>query len=280
MSLALRFLFICSVLIGPAASAAPEIPALTGRVVDQANLLGPAKASELSALLEAHESKTSNQVVVLTVKNLQGHDIAGFALETARHWALGQEGRDNGVLLLIAKQEKKIRIEVGYGLEGDLPDAWAKRIIHGVIRPHFKNGDFDSGIVEGTQAIVGSIEGSYTPPEKKVSGKADLFIPLGLISLIGLSGLLKGKVPSRFLNGAVGGGFMGTVVGIATGTWYFGVLAALAAGLFMALSGSRGGGSGGSGLPRSERRHSMGRSGGGFSGGGGGFGGGGASGGW
>lgn len=280
MSFALRLLFLCSIFVASQASAAPEIPPLTGRVVDLAGLLSPASEAELSSLLAAHESKSSNQVVVLTVPDLQGHDIAGFALETAREWALGQDGRDNGVLILIAKKEKKMRIEVGYGLEGDLPDAWAKRIIQSEMRPAFKQGDFDGGIMNGTQAVVGAIEGSYTPAEPKESGKETLFIPLGLVSIIGLSGLLKGKVPSQYLNGGIGGSFAGGMVGLATGTWYLGVLAALAFGLFLAFGRSGGGGAGGTGVPRSDRRSSFGSSGGGFSGGGGGFGGGGASGGW
>ena len=139
------------------------VPPLSGRVVDQAAILSPDTEMEVTNILATHEEATSNQVVVLTVGSLQGEVLEEYSLSVARAWQLGQEGRNNGVLLLIAYADRKMRIEVGYGLEGDLPDVKARRIIDNDIRPYFRNQDFDGGVLNGVRAIVGTIEGSYEP---------------------------------------------------------------------------------------------------------------------
>ena len=122
------------------AQSTPDFPELTGRVVDRADML-PAKVERrLSQMLEAHEQSTTEQVVVVTLPNLQGYAIEDFGYQLGRHWGIGQEGEDNGALLLVAKDERRIRIEVGYGLEGRLTDATSATIINQIITPAFRQG--------------------------------------------------------------------------------------------------------------------------------------------
>ncbi|MEM7348526.1 MAG: TPM domain-containing protein [Chloroflexota bacterium] len=147
------------------ALAQPAIPQLSGRVVDHTAILSAETENEVTALLKAHEEATSNQVVVLTIGSLDGVVLEEYSLDVARTWQLGQADKNNGVLLLIAYVDRKIRIEVGYGLEGDLPDIKAKRIIDGDITPYFRNQDFDGGVRNGVMAILGTIEGTYEPAE-------------------------------------------------------------------------------------------------------------------
>ncbi|MGM0570533.1 TPM domain-containing protein [Marinobacter sp.] len=234
-----------SLLQAPAwGQAAPEFPELTGRVVDEAGMLSPDDESALTELLAAHEEATTNQVVVVTLPDLQGYEIEEFGYQLGRHWGIGQEGRDNGALLIIAEDERAIRIEVGYGLEGQLTDAASSAIINQVITPAFRKGEFSQGIINGAGAMVRVLGGAPVPegqaasdPEEKPNLFAVIVFFIIIVSFISL----------------VGGGRGGRGRGI------------LAAGALMGAGmGGRGGGFGG----------------GGFSGGGGGFGGGGASGGW
>ncbi len=149
-----------------------DVPPLSGRIVDQARLLPPDLAAALSSELEAHEVKTGNQVAVLTIASLEGEPLEEYAHRVATTWRLGQKGTDNGVLLLVVKRERKVRIEVGYGLEGVLTDARASRIIREEIVPRFRVGDFPGGIAAGLQAIVGTIEGTYTAPVRQPAPQA------------------------------------------------------------------------------------------------------------
>ena len=137
-----------------AALAAPKFPALTGRVVDEAGILSSQVRAQLTDMLAKQEQATTNQVVVATVKSLQGYEIRDYGYQLGRYWALGQKDKDNGVLLLVAPKERKVTIEVGYGLEGTLTDVLSNDIIQNHILPYFKKGDFDAGIVAGTQAIL------------------------------------------------------------------------------------------------------------------------------
>ena len=148
-------------------AAALDFPPLSGRVVDAAVVLGAAEERRLTEKLAGHESETSNQVVVVTLPSLQGTTIEDFGYQLGRHWGIGQEGRDNGVLLIVAPSERKVRIEVGYGLEGDLPDAIAKTIIEQEILPAFRSGDLPGGIAAGVDAILAAIAGSYEPKQEK-----------------------------------------------------------------------------------------------------------------
>jgi len=229
-------------------SAAPEFPALSGRVVDNAELLTPAQEQAISERLAAEEQQSSNQIVVVTLADLQGYDIADYGVRLGREWGIGQEGTDNGALLLIAPNERRVRIEVGYGLEGALPDATASSIIRNDIQPAFRQGDFAGGINAALTSIFAAIQGEYQAP---AGGGADRQSVSSLQALLYLIGLV---VFTFFLSfGGLGrkGGRRGAGL------------------MFLPMGmGGFGGGSGG------------GFGGGGFGGGGGGFGGGGASGGW
>ena len=145
------------------ASAQPAVPALTGRVVDLAEILSPEAEAALTARLAAHEDSTSNQIAVLTVPSLEGAVLEEYATEVFRTWGLGQAELDNGVLLLVARDDREIRIEVGYGLEGSLTDARAGRIIRNEMTPRFRNGDFDGGVLAAAEAIVDAAEGRAEP---------------------------------------------------------------------------------------------------------------------
>jgi uncharacterized membrane protein YgcG len=147
--------------------AALSFPALTGRVVDEAGLLTPAERQSLTDMLAAYEQKTTNQVVVVTLKSLQGTSIEDYGYQLGRHWGIGQKGKDNGALLIVAPNEHKVRIEVGYGLEGELTDAASKLIIENIIVPAFKSGRFGPGIVAGTGAILKVLSGDETGAEMR-----------------------------------------------------------------------------------------------------------------
>jgi uncharacterized protein len=138
---------------------AADVPYLTGRVVDNAEVLKPATRDQIAALLKAHEDKTSNQIAVLTLSTLDGESVEGYATRVFEGWKLGQKGKDNGVLVVVVPNDRKMRIEVGYGLEGTLPDVGAARIIRNVMTPAFKAGDYDKGVGEGVAAIVATLEG-------------------------------------------------------------------------------------------------------------------------
>jgi uncharacterized protein len=150
------------------ASADLKLPALTGRIVDLADVLGAEAEATLTEQLAAHEERTSNQVVVATVPSLQGYDIERFANDLFRAWGLGQKDRNNGVLLLVAPNEREVRIEVGYGLEGTLTDALSADIIQNRILPRLCDGDLAGGITSGTEAILEVLDGpTYRPQNAK-----------------------------------------------------------------------------------------------------------------
>ena len=139
-------------------------PKLSGRVVDNANLLSTSTKQQLVALLKTHEDKTSNQVVVVTLKSLQSRTIEEFGYQLGRHWGIGQEGKNNGVLLVVAPNERKVRIEVGYGLEGTLTDAISRSIIESKILPEFRSGDMSGGIIVGVNTLLPILEGVEFQP--------------------------------------------------------------------------------------------------------------------
>jgi uncharacterized protein len=227
---------------GPAQ--ALEVPPLQGRVNDLANLLSPRARQDIDAQLRAYEAATGHQMAVLTVPTLDGDPIEDFTIRVVEAWQLGRKGADDGILIFVALQEKQIRIEVGYGLEGDLPDISAGRIVRDVMAPAFKAGDVALGITRGISTVAQATggEGNYKAPPPRQRRE-----PRGGISPY----FLLVIVLFLFLGG--GRGMGGFIIGSALG------------GL------GRGGGFGGGGGSRDS---------GGFRGGGGGFGGGGASGGW
>ncbi len=160
---ALLLLAIGLLSLGQWVLAAPQFPKLTGRVVDNAELLSTSERERLTSLLAEHESQTTNQVVVVTLKSLQGYGIEDFGYQLGRHWGIGQEGKDNGVLLIVAPTERKVRIEVGYGLEGTLTDALSRNIIEVLILPAFKAGNYGTGIRRGTEGVLAALGGTYKP---------------------------------------------------------------------------------------------------------------------
>jgi uncharacterized protein len=152
-----------------------DVPYLTGRVVDNAEILKPDTRKRLADTLRQHEQKTTNQIAVLTVPTLQGESVEEYAVRVFEQWKLGHKGKDNGVLLVVAPQDRRMRIEVGYGLEGVMPDAIAARIVRSVMTPRFKDGDYDGGIAQGVDAIVAHLEGKGAPAaaEPTASGGAE-----------------------------------------------------------------------------------------------------------
>lgn len=242
MTMMLRALLPLLLLWTAALQAAPAFPTLSGRVVDEAALMSRKQAHQLTQQLAAFEKRSGIQLVVVSVDSLDGETIEEYGYQLGRHWGIGQKGKNNGVLLLIAQDERKVRIEVGYGLEGALPDAIAANIIQTRILPAFKRGDMVAGVVAGSQSIMKALAGEYQPADNNNNNKGGI-----------LSDLWR---------------FFHTVIVLI-------VIMILHSGGGWLRGGRRTGGFGGGSSGRSS-----GRSGGGFRGGGGSFGGGGASGGW
>lgn len=244
---------------------AGEVPPLKGRVNDHARILSPTVHQLLSERLAAYEQKTGHQLAVLTVPSLSGDPIEDYSIRVVEAWKLGKKGADDGILLLVASGDRKMRIEVGYGLEGSLPDAAAGRIVRDVMAPHFKRGDFDGGVLAAVNAIFAATGGESLIDAGALSagrhlgapGAAQTTKPVGTLGWF-LTGLLKlaffgifvlvilGIIVANFLRGARSGGVF------------------VSSGGFGSSDGGSFGGSSDSG----------------FSGGGGSFGGGGASGDW
>lgn len=150
--------FLAALFLTSLAFAQIQVPDLTGRVVDNANMLPAVEEAQVDEMLRVHEEQTGNQVVVVTLQSLDGRTIEEFGVELGRAWGIGQAGQDNGVLLIVAPNERQVRIEVGYGLEGDLTDAQASGIIQNAIIPEFRTGDRVKGIVDGVRAILETLE--------------------------------------------------------------------------------------------------------------------------
>ena len=209
-----RFLFLLLCLcILPFSAGAFDVPPVQGYVNDFAGLLSPAAKSQIETFLRNFEASDSTQVVVVTVPNLQGEPIDMVALQIAEAWKIGQKGKDNGALLLIGKEDRKMRIEVGRGLEGRLTDLLAGRIVDNEIAPRFKKGDFEGGIAAGVNAIAQSVRGEYkgtgkTGGRKKNAGAWWLF-PL-LFFVLPLLGRMSGSGRGRHSGGYwIGGGGFG-----------------------------------------------------------------------
>ena len=268
------FLILLWSMIG-VAHAAPEFPALTGRVVDDAGLLSTSARAQLTQLSEQYERTTSNQLVVVTVKSLQGNPVEDFGYQLGRFWGIGQKGQNNGVLLIVAPNEREVRIEVGYGLEGKLTDALSSHIIQGQILPRFKLGDYEGGVIAGAQAIVAVFAGEELPAPVATPSLRAPQMPIPALLIFGvMAGQFLARFLSRVFAGTLVGAVAAAVVWFTSGAVLMSVLAGIGIFVFVALSG-RGGG-----MPWMGGRGGGGFGGGGFSGGGGSFGGGGASGRW
>lgn len=245
------FAFFC--LLAAPAFAAPSFPALSGRVVDDAKILNDSTKADLEQKLAALESRTSRQLVVVTLTSLQGYDISDYGYQLGRAWGIGQAKLNNGVLFLIAPKERRARIEVGYGLEPILTDAFSSLILQRSVLPQFRSNDYDAGVVAGVDALIEQLSLETSQAEARAAAAAQA------------SGRGQGEEPSL---GAI---FIVLAIVFAIirifGGW--GALPLLMMGGGPRRGGGFGGGFGGGGF-----------GGGGFGGGGGSFGGGGSSGSW
>ena len=152
---------------------AADVPYLTGRITDNAQLLSPEVNRSLSDSLQAHEKRTGNQIAVLTIATLDGESIEDYAVRVFESWKLGRKGKDNGVLIVVVPNDRRMRIEVGYGLEGTLTDAMAGRIVQNVMTPKFKNGDFNGGIADGARAVIELLEGGELQESGVATGSTE-----------------------------------------------------------------------------------------------------------
>ncbi|MEM8593862.1 MAG: TPM domain-containing protein [Pseudomonadota bacterium] len=263
--------------------AAPNFPALSGRVVDQANVLDASMRTSIASTLAAHEDKTGQQVVVVTLSSLEGYDISEYGYQLGRHWGIGQQEANNGVLFIIAPTERKVRIEVGYGVEGVLTDGLSHQIIQQNVLPAFRRMDYPGGIQAGVSQIVHWLAADPEALRDRQAAAQQLEQQSGLtgvflLVLFFLAPMLR-SVSKRFGEKVM---FAGALVAGGITWWltlqvlfalfvaaFFWVASLGRTGALVSGGHSGGGGFGGGGL-----------GGGGFSGGGGSFGGGGASGGW
>lgn len=282
---------LSSFLFAAAAWAAVAVPPLQSRVTDLTGTLTGQQRSALEQTLAEFEARKGAQIAVLLVPTTEPETIEQYAVRVEETWKLGRKGVDDSVLLVIAKQDRKIRIEVGYGLEGVLPDAAAKRIIEDDITPRFREGDFYGGLRAGADRVMRTIEGEPLPPPHRArnanGGDPGTLLVIGFVVVLIFGGLLRNLLGRLFGSAAIGG-VAGVVVWLISGLVFYGLVASFIAfwiSILGAVSGPRyragfrrggwgggfGGGSwGGGGFG----------GGGGFSGGGGSSGGGGASGSW
>ena len=279
----LGLLLLLLLLRGTAWAVVP-VPPLSGRVVDLTHTLSPAAQARIDASLADLERRKGSQIAVLIVPTTDGEDLAQFGIRVAEAWKLGRKGVDDGAILLVAKNDRRLRIEVGYGLEGAIPDAVAKRVVSDVIAPYFKRGDFSGGIEAGVDQLVKLVDGEPLPPPAPASSAAG--IDVGAIFFGGIVlGVLVGRLLRLWLGAFAGGVLAGVGAGVGVALLTGAVLVGLMAGFFVLAAvgaGAAGGGWGGGfgGWSSGGVGGGFGRGGGGFSGGGGGFGGGGASGSW
>jgi len=280
-----RALLAAALLFPPAYTAAEiAVPPLKARVTDLTATLTSDQRAALERKLAALEARKGSQVAVLLVPTTQPETVEQYAIRVFDQWKLGRKGTDDGVLLLVAKNDRKLRIEVGYGLEGAIPDAIARRVMDEDIVPLFKQGNFYGGISAGTDRVSKLIEGESMPPPRRTaapgSGWSTETLFIGFIILTMVSQLLHSLL-GRFLGAGVAGvaaGIVGYVLAGLAAAAIIGLIAFVIS-LFIGATGRQGRGwsSGGN---WSSGGGSWSSGGGGFSGGGGSSGGGGASGGW
>lgn len=284
----LILLIVCLLL--PVSLLASDLPQLRGRVNDYAGMLSATTSQQMEQTLAAFEQAESTQIVVLTIPSLAGEEIEQFAIRLADTWQIGHQGKDNGAILIVAKAERKVRIEVGMGLQGVIPDITAARIIRDVMRPALAQGDYDRGISAGVQALMAAAKGEFSADQSSPSRQrhtgGNVFVTTLIFTLV--AAIMLGSF-ARILGGFAGGvglplaaaltlpGLgMGLLVLLAIVGFVGGIIVSsiTASGFGRGHGGGTfwGGGSGGG--------FSSGGGFGGFSGGGGGFDGGGASGDW
>jgi uncharacterized protein len=272
-----------------------EVPQLASHVNDYAGMISKENAAELEKELTRFEQTDSTQIVILTIPSLEGEDLEGFSIKVAEAWKIGQKGVDNGAILLVVKNDRKVRIEVGRGLEGKLTDLVSGRIIRDRIIPAFKAGDYDTGVKDGVRGIIEVVRGEYKAPEQTSRTKRAGVPPILTLLIFLFIALVFAGAVSRVLGAATGAVGLPVAAKLAFSSLTLPFLGALAAvgliggllihTLFAAGRSGRGGGGGPwfggfGGGPWFGGGSSGGDFGGGFSGGGGDFGGGGASGDW
>lgn len=275
----MRLLFLfCLLLCLPVQAQTVPVPALGGRVTDLTGTLSSEQRARLEAQLQSFESRKGAQLAVLIVPTTGSETVEQYALRVAENWKLGRKGVDDGALLLVAKEDRALRIEVGYGLEGILPDVIAKRIISEVIVPHLRQGDFAGGIEAGVQQMMRVVDGEALPAPKttRYDGSWIQFLPVLFVIFLLLGGVFRALF-GRLIGAGIGGTLVALLIWVVSGVFAMGVTIGFFVFMFIlaggfgfrgTAAGSRGfGGFGGGGF-------------GGFSGGGGSFGGGGASGRW
>jgi uncharacterized protein len=260
------------------------VPPLTGRVIDLTGTLSGGAVNRIENELANFEAKKGSQIAVLIVPSTQPEDIEQYGIRVAEQWKLGRKGIDDGAILLVAKNDRRVRIEVGYGLEGALSDAISNRIIDETISPHFKLGDYDAGVEEGVKQMISVADGEPLPePDRRWEHKSGMgqLLPFVLVLVVVASGVLR-AIFGRLFGSLATGSLAGGIVWLISHFLTLGVGAGVVAFLFAMLLGSSRGWSTGSGGWRGGFGGGSfgGGGGGGFSGGGGGFGGGGASGSW
>jgi uncharacterized protein len=265
-----------------AATADVAVPPLTGRVVDQTGTLSSGDIASLTQALKSLETRKGSQVAVLIVPTTEPETIEQYSIRVAEAWKIGRKKIDDGALLVIAKNDRKLRIEVGYGLEGALNDVTAKRIIDEVITPRFRSGDFGGGISSGVDSIIRVIDGERLPAPARArtsswSNNFDALNPFVLFAIF-IGGAILRTALGRLIGSIAAGGIVGALAWFIAGSLATSIVAGLIAFIFtMFGSGFL---SGGPGTYSGSSGSSGGGSSGGFSGGGGSFGGGGASGSW
>lgn len=280
-----------------------SFPKLTGQVVDSANLLSQSQKETLQSTLKEHEEKTSNQIVVVTLNSLEGYEIAEYSYQLGRHWGIGQKDKNNGVLLVISLNDRKLRIEVGYGLEGALTDKISHEIIEYTLKPKFRQEQYYDGIQKSIDQIILAIKGEYVQDKKvEKSSSINEIVPIFYFIIIFVSMVfitiskkLRHEMLYKISQSSLFSSFFAFFAYVASAEFTSSnlIIAIITLIVVFIISflkikkvdfdkikrnskntsstyGSSGGFGGGS----------FGSSGGGFSGGGGGFGGGGASGGW
>ena len=198
------YLFILVVCCLPAVAYSLDVPRLQGYVNDYAGMISPPTRSRIEEALKAFEQSDSTQVVILTLPSLEGENIEEVGIKVAEAWKVGQQGKDNGVLFIVSKQERKIRIEVGRGLEGKLTDLMAGRIIDQVIKPRFKQGDFDGGFTAGVSSLIAATRGEFRAEQRQMRPRQKGFPPfLTFLLFFGILILFLG-IYSRILGGVAG----------------------------------------------------------------------------
>ena len=286
-----KLFFILIFILLPSVGYSLDVPPLTGRVNDYAGMLSAGTRQRLESELAAFEKAESTQVVLITIPSLDGEPIEQFGIRVAEAWRIGQKGTDNGAILILSKQDRKVRIEVGRGLEGRLTDLVSGRIIRDEMTPRLKAGDIDGGIDAGIRAVMAAVKGEYTAAPRDLRHAKRSAPPVFALLIFSLVVCVFLSAISRFLSGVAGAVLVPLAAYLSFATLGVVMLLGLAAagfgvGMFVADlfgSGGRGRGIGGGGPwigGGYGGSFGGGSSGGGFSGGGGSFGGGGASGDW